>query len=97
MTKDEQLEKVKEALSITGNFQDKALMIYLEEVRDYLEGAGVNKSILDSEQAIGILSRGASDLWNYGSGNAALSPYFYERAIQLVYRSRTMEEGENAE
>ena len=30
MTKDEQLEKVKEALSITGNFQDKALMIYLE-------------------------------------------------------------------
>ncbi|MCI9366311.1 MAG: hypothetical protein HFJ54_07320, partial [Clostridia bacterium] len=31
----------------------------------------------------GIIARGVSDLWNYGSGGTSFSPYFMQRAIQL--------------
>lgn len=88
MADSELLSEVKTALGIGGTYQDNTLQIYINETKEYLRDAGISDSIIDSEKAIGIITRGVSDLWNYGQGNAQLSQYFKERAIQLVYRSR---------
>ena len=77
------LKSVKDALGITGEFMDPTLNAYIKEVQNYLKSAGVKESIVTSEAASGIISSGVSDLWSYGAGNGKLSPYFYERAIQL--------------
>lgn len=81
------LQGVKEALGMAGNsFHDAALLRYIAEVKEYLMDGGVPPEIINAETSIGIIARGVSDLWNYGSGNAELSPYFRERAIQLASR-----------
>jgi hypothetical protein len=76
------LEMVKNALNITGTYQDDTLMIYMNEVMDYLKDAGVSEANITA----GIVARGVSDLWDYGSGTGKLSAYFYQRAAQLAYR-----------
>jgi len=77
------LEDVKKALGITGDYQDATLTIYIDEVTDFLVDAGVPQRHITS----GIVARGVSDLWNYGSGNGKLSQYFLQRASQLSYKS----------
>lgn len=91
MTDLEQLEKIKTALGIGGTYQDATLKIYMDEVKEFLRDAGVSDLFLESEKVIGILTRGVADLWNYGAGNAQLSLYFKQRAIQLIYKSRKEE------
>lgn len=81
------LREVKKALGIGGTYQDETLLIYIDEVKEYLEDAGVDNRIINSNKAIGIICRGVSDLWNYGSGNAKLSLYFMQRATQLSYKT----------
>ena len=77
------LSEVKELLGITGTYQDKTLNLYALETIEYMVSAGVTPEIASSEKAIGVVARGISDLWNYGSGNTQLSQYFKERVIQL--------------
>lgn len=86
LAKEDLLEKVKTALGITGEYQNDALMLYIDEVKEYLADAGVSESVINSSSSIGVITRGVSDLWNYGSGNTELSPYFMQRAIQLSYK-----------
>ena len=76
------LENVKKALGITGNYQDDTLQLYMDEVVAFLVDAGVTESNITS----GIVARGVSDLWNYGSGEGKLSEYFYQRAAQLSFK-----------
>lgn len=76
------LEKVKNALGITGTYQDDTLRVYIDEVIDFLVESGVKRSYITS----GIVSRGVSDLWNYGEGDGKLSQYFMMRATQLAYK-----------
>lgn len=76
------LENVKNALGITGDYQDDTLQIYFDEVVAFLVDAGVAKSNITS----GIVARGVSDLWNYGSADGKLSEYFLQRASQLSYK-----------
>lgn len=76
------LEDVKKLLGITGEYQDATLEGYIEEVTGFLLDAGVKADHITP----GIVSRGVSDLWNYGDGNGKLSPYFVQRATQLSYR-----------
>lgn len=83
MENTELLERIKTSLGITGDYQDGTLLFYIEEVKNYMLDAGVPQEIVDSSRAIGVVSRGVSDLWNYGSGSTTLSPYFKERVIQL--------------
>ena len=83
MTATELLNNVKNALGITGEYQDETLKIYIDEVMDFLIDAGVPERNITS----GIVARGVSDLWNYGSGNGKLSPYFMQRAAQLSFKS----------
>lgn len=86
------LEKVKKALGITGNYQDETIAIYMDEVISFLTDAGVPESVINNPVSVGVISRGVSDLWNYGAWNANLSPYFYQRAIQLCYKTGQVEE-----
>ena len=76
------LERVKDALGITGNYQDATIQEYIGEVTDFLTDAGVKPENITP----GILARGVSDLWTYGGGGGTLSPYFLQRAAQLAYK-----------
>nr|DAV36539.1 MAG TPA: hypothetical protein [Caudoviricetes sp.] len=86
MTDEELLQKVKTGLGITGTYQDEALKIYIEDVKEFLVEAGVQHEIVNSSESVGVIIRGVSDLWNYGMGTAELSQYFIQRAAQLSYK-----------
>ena len=77
------LEKVKKSLGITGSYQDNTIQEYINEVKQYLIDGGVLKKVVEHPTSAGIIARGVSDLWNYGSGGTSFSPYFIQRAIQL--------------
>ena len=80
MSETEMLQSVKAALGITGNYQDETLQGYINEVKAFLNDAGISGEKITP----GIVSRGFADLWNYGGGGGALSPYFMQRAAQLA-------------
>lgn len=86
LTNEQLLEKVKITLGITGDYQNETLTMYIDEVKSYLLDAGVSQQVVESSSSVGVIARGVSDLWNYGAGNAQLSPYFMQRAIQLAYK-----------
>lgn len=79
------LEKVKNALGITGDFQDDTLNVYIGEIKDFMLRGGVPSEIIDSDVSAGVIARGVSDLWNYNNGAGKLSEYFFQRVTQLVY------------
>ena len=76
------LDGVKNALGIVGDYQDDTLTEYINEVVAFLKDAGVKEQNI----TIGVVARGVSDLWNYGTGEGKLSSYFMERATQLSYK-----------
>lgn len=80
------LDDVKSDLGITGTYQDNTISGYIDEVKQFLIDGGVDESLVNSEKAKGIISRGVADLWNYGSGGTSLSPYFMQRATQLALK-----------
>lgn len=77
------LDNVKNALGITGTYQDATLQIYFDEVVSFLVDSGVSNANITT----GIVARGVSDLWNYGGAEGKLSAYFMQRAAQLAYKS----------
>lgn len=79
------LVKVKNALGITGDYQDSTLTVYIDEVKGYMASAGVAESIINSDRSAGVIARGVTDLWNYNNGTGKLSDYFYQRVSQLSY------------
>ena len=87
------LEKVKNLLGITGNYQDATLKEYIDEVICYMIDAGVPESVANSKISAGVIARGVMDLWNYGSGK--LSDYFYQRVTQLTYKEVEETEEDN--
>ena len=76
------LESVKKALGVEGTYQDDTIAEYINEVKTFLLDAGVSEGNITA----GIVSRGVTDLWNYGNGNGKLSDYFMQRATQLSYK-----------
>ena len=77
------LTNVKNALGVTGTYQDATLQVYYDEVIDFLHNAGV----ADANITSGIIARGVSDLWNYGAGDGKLSDYFKMRTTQLALKA----------
>ena len=77
------LEEVKKRLGITGDYQDDTIQGYIEDVKQFLLDGGVDKEVVNASSTVGVIARGVSDLWNYGSGGTSFSPYFLQRAIQL--------------
>lgn len=92
LTDTELLNEVKKGLGITGTYQDETLKVHINEVKAYLSDAGVKTTVINSSVSVGVIVRGVSDLWNYGSDNAILSDYFYQRAKQLIYAEVTENE-----
>lgn len=89
MTDAELLTKVKAALGITGTFQDETLQVYITDVKAFMTDAGVSADVVSSAASVGCIVRGVADLWNYGSGNGRLSPYFTQRMLQLAAPTAT--------
>ena len=87
------LEKIKEMLGITGNYHDPLLQNYIDEVKQYLLDGGVQLEVVESATSAGTIAKGVIDLWDYGSGNGKLSPYFKERAIQLAMKRKSSDGG----
>ena len=83
------LEKVKNALGITGTYQDATLNVYINEVVAYMKDAGVSTEVINSDVSAGVIARGVTDLWNYNGGAGKLSDYFYQRVSQLSYATPT--------
>ena len=80
------LADVKAALGVTSDFMDTTISIYIDDVTDYMSGAGVPDSVIAI--SVGVIARGVKDLWTVSSGDAKYSPYFYDRVSQLVLHSR---------
>ena len=76
------LSQVKQALNITGDYQDNTIQLWIDETVAFLKDAGVKENNI----TVGIVARGVSDLWNYGAGEGKLSQYFKERAIQIALK-----------
>lgn len=76
---DQLLERVKKARNITGDYHNDRIGIYIEEVKQYLLGAGVPAAVLETEIVVGIVAIGVDNLMEEG----VLSDYFRQRAIQL--------------
>ncbi|MCC0638379.1 MULTISPECIES: hypothetical protein [unclassified Clostridioides] len=70
----------KMCLGITNNYHDERLKAYIIDVKSYLNYAGVEKKILESEVAASTIARGVTDLWD----SSVLSSYFMQRATQLA-------------
>lgn len=83
MTEAELLTKIKNGLGIAGDFQNETIQVYVDEVKAFMQSAGVKKSIIESNASVGCIMRGVADLWNYGSGDTSLSEYFKMRVLQL--------------
>lgn len=81
----ERLERVKTLLGISGAYHDAIISGYIADVMAYMRDSGVADVVINSENAVGAIARGVSDLWNYGAGGANLSPYFMQRVTQLAY------------
>lgn len=81
------LEHVKASLGQAGNdYINPVLQPYIDEVREFLHDAGIPETVTNTRPFGGIVARGVADLWNYGAGDADLSPYFRMRAAQLALK-----------
>lgn len=86
LTDAELLKKIKVGLfgNAAGEWRDEMLMVYINEVRDFMKKAGVAESVINSDASVGCILLGVNDLWNYSSGGVTLSDYFKRRVIQLA-------------
>lgn len=85
MTEADIISEVKKGLGINGKYLDGTIAAYIREVIQFLEDAGVNPFIACSSVSVGVITRGVSDLWNYGASEGKFSEYFFQRVTQLVY------------
>lgn len=86
MTDEELLAEVKKRIGVTGTYQDDTIKGHIVDVKDFMSDAGVSESVMQSNHIIGAVTRGVSDLWNYGSGDGNFSTFFYQRVSQLAFK-----------
>lgn len=91
LEKEELFARVKKAMGIMTSYQDEQLKPFFDDVIEFLKSGGADEKVILKDTSVGIIARGVSDLWNYGSGEATLSPYFMQRAIQLCNRKAVEE------
>ena len=76
------LTEIKNRLSVTGDFHNEVISGFAEDVKQFMLRAGVKKSVVESEKAIGAISRGVADLW---TGNGEFSVIFLQQVTQLTF------------
>ena len=81
------LNGVKQRLGETGSFTetDTVLTDYINDVMDYMSGAGVSDAVIASH--VGVIARGVDDMFVNNSGSTDFSPMFKNMVAQLAYRS----------
>ena len=79
------LDGVKAALGVTSDFMDATISLYIDDVTDYMSGAGVPDDVIAA--SVGVIARWVNDIWTNASDMAKFSPYFYDRVTQLVMRA----------
>ena len=84
MTDNELLTEVKKRIGVTGTYQDDTISGHIDDVKAFIKDAGVSDDVMQSRAIIGAVTRGVSDLWDYGSGKGEFSPYVMQRVIQLA-------------
>lgn len=78
----ELLEQVKNGINLKGNdFQDDAIYIWIQEVKNDLLYAGVSADVIGSTLSVGCIARGVDDRW--ASHLDAYSEMFYTGAERL--------------
>lgn len=78
----ELLLKVKDGLNLKGNdYQDDAVRVWIDTVKQDLEFFGVSKEVVGSALAIGCIARGVDDHWLSQRGE--YSEMFYTQAERL--------------
>ena len=85
------IKAVKLARGMTGTFepQDAQLKIEIEDVIGLMVDGGISQEVANSEASAGVIARGIEDI-KYNGGK--LSEFFWQRAIQLVYKTPPAEE-----
>lgn len=80
------LTGVKQRLGETGSFTetDAVLTDYINDVMDYMSGAGVSDAVIASH--VGTIAKGVDDMFVNGAGVAEFSPMFKNMVTQLAYR-----------
>lgn len=83
----EMVTAVKSLLSMTGSFDevDATIERYIAAVEDYMIGAGVSESVIESHP--GAVARGVDDMYTNNSGGAQFSWMFRDMVTQLAMRS----------
>ena len=97
LTASERLAKVKTALGISGEYSDDTIQFYIDEVISELVDAGVERTVAESNVAVGCIALGVNDLWNYSSGGVKHSEQFFKRLIQLCHIKGEAEANPNME
>ena len=78
----ELLEKVKNGINLKGNdYQDDAILVWINEVKQDLLFAGVSADVLGSTLAVGCIARGVDDYW--ASHREQYSDLFFTGAERL--------------
>lgn len=93
LTIDELFTQAKAGIGIYVSYQDKTLRPYFNDVVKFILNAGVSEDTVLRESSVGLISRGLSDLWQYGAGEGRLSEYFKERAVQMTLQEGVSEDG----
>jgi len=87
------LKEVKQALKITGKYDDTSIKQHINEVKRFMKDGGVAESVIKDPENIGVISRGVADLLTLGSGVASFSKHFIDSVVQLALKA----EAENEE
>lgn len=86
MNEEELLVKIKNLLGMgQNNFQDDTIKQYIEMVKLEIIRAGVDERVANSKWAIGCITRGIIDKWNFKNGVS--NGKMYEESI---YQLRAM-------
>ena len=79
------LESIKKSNLITGDYLDEMILLKIKEVKNFMLFSGVDKTIVNSDVAVGTIAIGVNDLLSpQGTGGSQkLSEYFLQRVYQL--------------
>lgn len=81
-------DECKKALNFSLDDTDPDLEKIIDQkiliVKAFLKGAGVKEEAFTTDDVIGVITIGVTDLWDLRSGEIKFSPVFNTLAIQLA-------------
>jgi len=84
MTANERLAAVKTGMGIRTTAHDTLITQKMNAVYGAMQNAGVTDVLIDSDEGIGVLCVGVTDLWSLTPGEIKFSPAFSMLLEQLV-------------